>query len=331
MDIAQRPKTTAKDFFLHLFSIVALYLSAGALITLLFQYVNHFFPDVLNDYGQRAINVPLRFAISTLIVVFPLYLWSRFELGKQFVSNPEKLGIAIRKWLTYFTLFVASLIIVGDLIAILNSFLSGELTVRFILKALSMLSVAGLIFAYYLLDIKEPRPATLLKQYGVVVSSVIGVLVIGAFFLVGSPAKQRIIQKDDLRVSNLQSIQNQVEQYWFANNVLPETLSVIEEAGIYGLVAREPETNEPYIYRIVDDHNYRLCATFSLSNKEEMNGKVSSPMYGYYGMSWLHDAGETCFDLKVQDALGQVGEKPVFVPTLSTSSNTPTVDKKRGL
>jgi hypothetical protein len=305
-------KTTAKDFFLHLFSIVTLYLSAGALITLLFQYVNHFFPDVLNDYGYRAINGPLRFAISTLIVVFPLYVWSRLTLRKQFSLEPEKLGIAIRKWLIYFTLFVASLIIIGDLIAILNNFLSGELTVRFVLKGLSMMLVAGLTFIYYLLDMKEPRPSRMLKQYGFSISGVIAVLVIGAFFLVGSPAQQRLLQKDDLRVSNLQSIQNQVEQYWFANEKLPETLSVLEDVGIYGPVAREPETNESYKYVIVDEHKYQLCATFSLSNKQDVDSRKSVTPYGYYGPSWLHDAGEICFDLIVtEQGLGM--EKPMMV------------------
>jgi uncharacterized membrane protein YraQ (UPF0718 family) len=47
-------------------------------------------------------------------------------------------------------LFVASSIIIGDVITLLYNLLGGELTVRFLLKALVVAFIAGTIFWYYL-------------------------------------------------------------------------------------------------------------------------------------------------------------------------------------
>jgi len=152
-------RTSPKDFFLNLLSMVALYMSAGSFIALIFQYINIFFPDVLDsgNYGDPldvAYRV-IRFAVSTLIVSFPVYLLSLRFMGKDYVVNPEKRNLRIRKWLVYFTLFVVSVIIMGDFIALINTFLGGELTVRFILKVLTVLAVTGSIFWYYLWDLRK--------------------------------------------------------------------------------------------------------------------------------------------------------------------------------
>ena len=49
MDNNLEQKTSPRDFFLHLLAIITLYLSAVALATLLFQYINLAFPDQLEN------------------------------------------------------------------------------------------------------------------------------------------------------------------------------------------------------------------------------------------------------------------------------------------
>lgn len=134
-------------------------MSAGSFIALIFQYINIFFPDVLEsrDYSDplNAAYSAIRFAISTLMVSFPVYLLSLRFMNKDYVANPEKRNLKIRKWLIYFTLFVAAVIIMGDLIALINTFLGGELTVRFVLKVLTVFVVTGSVFWYYLWDLRK--------------------------------------------------------------------------------------------------------------------------------------------------------------------------------
>jgi len=154
-----KPKTTPHDFFLHLLSIVMLYASAIAFSTLIFQYVNLLIPDVIQgDYWSlESIKGLARGALATLIVVFPTYIWVSWSLSKDYAKNPEKLNLRIRKWLLYFTLFVAAIVMVVDLVSLVKNFLEGGLTASFLLKVLTVGFVSGSIFAYYLSDIKQNK------------------------------------------------------------------------------------------------------------------------------------------------------------------------------
>jgi len=152
----QNPTTSPKDVFLHLLAIITLYASAGSFLTLIFQYVNVLLPDPL-EVGQRLSSAysSIRFAISSLIVVFPVYLLTSHFLNKNYEAVPSKRNLKIRKWLIYFTLFAAALIIIGDLVALINNLLGGELTVRFLIKVLAVLFVAGSVFSYYFWDLRK--------------------------------------------------------------------------------------------------------------------------------------------------------------------------------
>ncbi len=286
-------KSAARDTFLHLLSIVTLYMSATAFITLLFQYVNRFFPDALlpDYYYYDMSNGPLRFAIATLVVVFPVYIWSAWYLQKGYTKNPELKTVGVRKWLVYLTLFVATFMIIGSLISILNSFLSGELTIRFFLKALSVLLVAAMIFAYYLYDIRDAltKGRRNLFRYGAI--GLVVVFVVGAFFLIGSPAKQRILRFDGMRSEHLQSLKYSIDEYYSQVGNLPNSLEEITRAPYYGSELRDPETGESYEYIVTGDRTYDLCATFEMASTDT-NVPHGSDMFAYE-----HEVGRQCFSL----------------------------------
>lgn len=147
--------TSPKDVFLHLFSIIALYIVAGSFITLIFQYINLAFSDPLEYYGAQAAYGAIRWAIASLIIVFPVYAGSVWMLNKGYRENPATRMIRTRKWLIYFTLFAAAAIIAGDLVALVYSLLNGDLTTRFVLKVVTVALVSGSIFAYYFKNIKQ--------------------------------------------------------------------------------------------------------------------------------------------------------------------------------
>ena len=158
MSEVKKRRTSPKDFFLHLLSMVALYASAISFTVIVFQAINLWIPDPLdlaNFYNEQNVKDLIRTSLSFLVVVFPVYLWTAWLLRKSYKKDKEKRKIWIRKWLVYFTLFVAALIIIGSLVALINTFLDGELTLRFILKLLVILFVTGSIFGYYLWDEKQ--------------------------------------------------------------------------------------------------------------------------------------------------------------------------------
>lgn len=155
-------KTSPKDIFLHLLAIITLYVAAGSLITLLFQYVNIFFPDPLfdpisNRYILQSAYSTIRWTISTLIIVFPVYILTSWFLNKGYIANPSKRNLRIRKWLIYFTLFIAAIIIIGDLVTLIYNLLGGELSIRFFFKILAVLLISGSVFSFYFWDVRKHK------------------------------------------------------------------------------------------------------------------------------------------------------------------------------
>src|SRR3989338_6139750 len=108
-------KSSPKDVFLHLLSIITLYISAGGLVALFFQYINLAFPDQLYPNYYYSVAGPIRWAMASLIIVFPVYLFTNWLLQNDYAKNPEKRELRIRKWLGHITLFAAVVIIMAGL------------------------------------------------------------------------------------------------------------------------------------------------------------------------------------------------------------------------
>ena len=155
-------KTTAKDFVLHLATIAGLYTLVISFVSLLFTLIDKVYPDAFFYSNYYNISMP----IATLIIVFPLFIFLSWLIEKSYAEDPGKKQIGIRRGLTYITLLIAGIILVGDLVTLLYTFLDGQdFTVTFILKACVILCVLGLVFGYYLQDIRDKIP-TSRKKYG---------------------------------------------------------------------------------------------------------------------------------------------------------------------
>jgi hypothetical protein len=308
-NIGANEKASPKHVFLHLFVIIMLYFSAVNLLILLFQYINYFIADALyktNYYQFMFSSGLIRFALASLIIVFPIFIFTSQYLNKCYTKSPAIREMRIRKWLIYFTLFVAALVMVGDLVRIILTFLEGEMTVRFILKALSILFVTGLIFYYYLCDLKKeekPRPEIKYFIWGIIV--IVLAAIVAGFFIVGSPKNERLRRFDYDRLGRLQEIQWQVINYWRSKEYLPVVLSDLNDE-ISGFVAPvDPETNEPFEYNVIAPDTFELCAKFNLASDQDQTSYYAEPMY--YGKSgsenWKHEAGRACFERKIDKEL----------------------------
>ncbi|MDP1625010.1 MAG: DUF5671 domain-containing protein [bacterium] len=296
----ERP-SLAQDFFLNLGVMATLYAVVVAFLSLVFSIVNRVFPDALNGYYGDPYSSGVRFAMATLIIVFPLFVWLSRSITKAILDNAERRNSVIRRWMVYITLFLASATLVVDLVVALNSFLSGDLTTRFALKALAVLIVAGMIFWHYLGEIRETNTY---KKY-VVSVSVAGILVLAgiitAFAVFGSPSSVRAIRFDDQRVSHLQQIQWQVVNYYQGKGEVPANLDYLKDPISSFMVPVDPQTSTAYAYSKTGPLSFRLCATFNKAsdgkrNSYGMDYGYPLPVGGHELENWKHEAGEHCFD-----------------------------------
>lgn len=294
-------KGGARDFFLYLFATGALYFSAGSVITLLFEYINRWLPDPAYQmyYGYDGFSSGLRWAVSLLLVIFPAYVLVMRFLNRDIDRHPERREIGIRKAMIYLTLFLAAIAIIVDLVLVVNSFLGGELTARFSLKILAVLLVAGLVFWYYLFSLRREPGTKSGARKAFMWGSIAFVLatIIGAFFVVGSPAKNRALRMDSQRVSDLNSVQWQVINYWQTKQKLPISLEETKDPISGYALPVDPETGAPYEYKTTAVRTFELCATFSTESLTSPTGAKSVPIdyYGNPDENWQHDAGRTCF------------------------------------
>jgi len=156
-----RPYLSAREAFSYLLLFTTLYLSAYYFGCLLFEFVNLRFPDAAsNEYNWRSPMETIRWSASSVVVAFPIFLLLSRSIYRELARNPIKRLSAIRRWLTYVTLFVTAGFLIGDLTTLVYNALGGELTIRFILKVLIVGAIAGTIFGFYLWDLRGEERET---------------------------------------------------------------------------------------------------------------------------------------------------------------------------
>ncbi|MBX9765512.1 hypothetical protein K2X83_02635 [Patescibacteria group bacterium] len=301
---AVKPKTTPKDFFLWLGAMVALYVSAVSLILLSHTYIEVWFPDLAVVYGDPY-SGPIRFAIASLVVMFPLFIWFLRMLHQDIQKTPEKKEIWVRRWLVMLTLFIAGLAMAIDVIILINTYLQGDVTTRFALKALSVLVILLGVFWYFLEELRGTweRKVALSTGIGIGVSLIVAVAVVASFFIIGSPETARHMRYDDQKVADLQNIQWQLVNFWQLKQTLPESLEELKDPIGGYTVPVDTQTGESYRYERTSNSSFKICAIFNAPSRETMRTD-SSPMRPLPAIdpsneNWIHGVGETCFDRTV--------------------------------
>ena len=138
-----------------------LYVSAFSLGQLVFQFINQALPDPATDaFAAESSRQAIRWSVSYLIVAFPVFIGVSHLIGRDLTADPSKRASKVRRWLTYLTLFVAAAVLIGDVTTLVYNLLGGELTARFLLKVLTVGSIAGTAFWYYLSDLRTDERET---------------------------------------------------------------------------------------------------------------------------------------------------------------------------
>ncbi len=296
-----KPKSSAKDFFLNLGAIVAMFTVAGNLINLLFTAINKAFP-LINSYSYYYnSSSSISFPVATLIIFFPIYILLMWLLEKSYASEPEKRHVGIRKWLTFITLFIAGLAIAGDLVTVLYYFIDGqELTVGFLMKILVVLVLAVMIFLYYISDLREKLTSVSKKIWLGVSVAVILFSIVWGFSVLGSPRTQQLLKYDNQKVSHLVNLNSQIQYYYDIKGFLPQTIDDLSTFNSY-LTKNDSQTGKPYEYIKISETEYSVCAVFNKNTTDDTKGdsyQNTSPtrVLGYDNISETHPAGRHCFN-----------------------------------
>ncbi len=318
-----KPKVGATDFFLYLGYITTFYVFVVTYVTFLFALINTLFPDRQFNYYDPY-GTGMRFSVSMLIVATPLFIFLLKKIYTKLRENPEQQELWIRKWGLYLTLFLSIAALAIDLVVLINTFLGGEITTRFTLKALTILLVGGAVYWHTRQELKNtlahnPKFA---KTLGWTVVLVVLASIITGFSFIGSPTLLRNIRDDNRRENDLNTIRYQIVNYYQSKNgVLPVTLADVNVGNPYPQeIPTDPATELPYTYRVLTSKivntvsfpTFELCATFSEDGSvdERVQGaggnttSIARPAYDGYSPEFesdfsKHPAGEKCFEVTI--------------------------------
>lgn len=346
-DALNRPTLAKKagtvDVVINFFSFILLGIVATALGTLLFQVINHFFPDALdvtNWYVAGASADAIHYATAALIIGYPLYYFAMRLWFRKFREDEGRVESKLSKWLTYLVLLITAVTIVGDLITVVYTFLQGEITMRFFLKALVILGIAGGIFGFYYFERKKIQyradiPRVLFQRIGLGMTVAVVVGIVLGFVASGSPMTERERSFDETRASHLSSLASCIEQYALSYQRLPATLEEFRQVSEYNYCLgymNDPETGMAYEYQVITQNRldgsvpvgeYELCATFAL---QSMTTQPTN-MYGTEGIWYEHGVGRSCDTVKTR-LTSPVQPLPSYTSPITPLA--PTVDD-RGL
>ena len=297
-----------KNFILQLGSLITLYVSVAALLTLIFSTINVAIPDAAaGAWEWSSSQSAMRSSLAILFVFFPVYLVLT-RIVNQARRNSEAIYNTLTKWLIYISLLVAGIAMLIDLVVVIMFFLEGEITTRFCMKAASVLLVLGAVFYYYLRDAQGywQMRMGMSVMYGAIATAIVIGAVAASLYHLEMPSEAREARIDNEQVGALQDMQWRVEEYYRTNEALPENLPVL-----YGEfpVPEAPDGRAAYEYIVTGDKTFELCATFGRASRAQDEGySYARPITGpclEKNYIWDYKEGQWCFEREIDDTYRQ--------------------------
>ncbi len=287
---------TAKHAFFYLIAFFTLGFTATAIGQVVFQLINRVIVETTPSYSGDFSEGVLRFATSSLIIAAPIYYYFTRKINIELAAGELEKDSSIRKWLTYIAIFIAAAVAIGDLIFTLNSFLAGEITLKFLLKAATIFAIAGGFGSYYFLDLRRENLQRDLKMkiFGAIFITIAVAALVTSFTLIDSPKKARELREDSERTNGLRSISYAVTDFYRSNERLPQTLDeLVDDFKLREEILLDPVSEEKYEFKILGSQKYELCAVFMYSD-EDKNSRDR-----FVDPEWTHTAGRQCFEIDI--------------------------------
>ncbi len=257
-------KSKALDLFLYLGIAISLIVSVTNLLQIIFAAVDRKFVDILSatQYFDST-QADVRFAIASLVVMFPIYVGLSWYVSTNIKKYLFKQDISVRKIMIYCTLFVAVLTLIGTLVSSIYTYLGGEISIRFLLKALAVFVVAFVLFGYYYYTLKRDYAKSTI--FPAVITAITSVCVIASVVwsvsIIGTPTEMRAKKIDSTRLSDISRIQQEVFNRVQSTDKLPLALSELNNAFQGYKVPTDPLTHVAYGYKVIQQPTVKINYT----------------------------------------------------------------------
>lgn len=142
-----RAHVSAREALVYGLLFLLLIFICWHVVMLGFQVIDSTLPGLADRYPPSP--SALRWNMAALIPAVPLFLWLNRRVARDTAQDAGRRRSLVRRWFAAVTLLLASLALLGDLVAVIYALLNGELTARFLAKTLLIAMIGGLAFAWW--------------------------------------------------------------------------------------------------------------------------------------------------------------------------------------
>jgi hypothetical protein len=278
-------------------ALISLYISITFFLSLIFGLINLWFPlDLTYSYEITSSQDQIRLGIAMVAIFFPAFFLAT-RIAQQMRRRQQVLESSlIVRIIMYLSLLIGVLTILGTTATTFYTFLSGELTIRFITKVLALVLVTGSALLYFTLDLRHYWLTHERRSWifgGLVAITVLGTIVV-AITQIETPKQTQARELDERQVMALSTIEYWVFEHYASYGRYPETLRSIEMQ--YSVeIETTIEDRAPIEYR-TSDQGFALCAEFATASQDRQPRPVAeTPQFTNAG-NWNHPAGWHCFE-----------------------------------
>ena len=303
-----------KNIFYYLLAFITLCYSVWHFLSVIFNTLEKKIPDALNsNYSYSYTDDSFRFSIASLVVMLPIYIAISWYINRPIEKGQLEADSKVRHTMRYTTILFSILSIAGSLVSVIYSYLGGEITDRFVYKALSVSLVAIAIAAYYYYTlnrnykIKTNKPIIIAATVLIVVFAICTYSVI----IIGSPSEIRNKKLDEKNLDNLNNIEstlydyyNDKNGYYSSNSTLPLSIDIESRFTSYNI---DLNTGKSYPYRVIsqdkDKAVFELCPTFvsKFDNAIDKLNYYSDEKFTYdHNIHNIHGIGRTCYQTTIK-------------------------------
>lgn len=277
-------EASAREAFLYIVYFGLLGALASYLGGLAFGFVDVTFADSLFSVTNNRRADGLRWSVAVLLVGSPIFYVLGSFLAKQRRAEPERRASRVRAWLTYIAMIFAAMALIGDFIAVVYTFLSGEIGLRFALKAAVVAIIAGAVLITNLRDAERATSATdwISRAIAIFMAVVTAVLIVWAFSMIRSPGAARAKIADEQRIDDLKTIAHQIDCFYTEAGAAPTSLAELEAARAKRVsggaavlsdcakpIPEDPTSGEDYGLSALDEKRAEVCMLFQIGWRGE--------------------------------------------------------------
>ncbi len=301
------------DGFLHVLFIGVLIAWIFALLGLWGEQVDEWLA-----LSRASFNMPgfqgsyNRSSLASAVILTPILLSLGGLLHKRLRLGVTDFSSGVRLWVFSLALLIGVGSIIGFLIALLGSFLTGSPGAEFVLNSLFAVGLIAAIVVYLVLWLRSRRPGHMLtppvKTGAAIAAILLSATLSGAsLFRGGLPEEVARIQRDGQRIADLMEAAQRINLAFYNADSLPSSAEPAE-SGVE--ITELPEslaptilsdrdlrlwkdpTGQPYTYRRTGPQSYELCGDFEASWADYDKRGLEVPP-----KPWVFEASEHCFPL----------------------------------